>query len=215
MSRRKFTFPEIAESIFEAGEDPEISLSLEQFGAIDYDQDDAPPAFLLDDVYKGMTPRQIAYAQAVFETGGDRKKSMQLAGYAGTNWQAVESNPKVKRAVSLAVGLALKGKTITAEAVMLKLNEIANRAATEGQYKAAVDALKTMGEFMGLKDQEDTSHIRIDNHGQMIVFAGANNTEGIDPAKQKALSEVLAMNQMVPFVQPEMAIEAEVVDGED
>lgn len=215
MSRRKFTFPEVAESIFEAGDDPEISLSLEQFGAIDYDQDEAPPAFLLDDVYKGMTPREIAYSQAIFETGGDRRKAMEIAGYKHKDWRKVESHPRVRRAVSLAVGMALKGKTITAEAVMLKLNEIANRAATEGQYKAAVDALKTMGEFMGLKDQEDTSNIRIDNHGQMIVFAGGSNTEAMDPAKQKALAEVLAMNQIVPFVQPEMAVEAEVVDGED
>jgi len=205
--RPNFSFPALSETIWGHENDDGFNLVLETFAPSNADEE--RPIYTLEESWKGLRPRQVAYVNALFSTGGNRELAKEIAGYSlATPVSSIESTPSMRRAVSLMMQRVLSTLSITPEQTMARISSLATRAEETGDLRTASVTLKTLGEFQGLgKGDEGGGGVRIDNHGQMIVFAGQGATEGMSPEYQAAIEQIMLDNKLTVTTIPAIVME--------
>lgn len=138
------------------------------------------------------SPKQIAYAQAYFETGGNHKKAKEIAGYTSSFSlrKMMQENANFRRYMTHVRSKMMKVMGITRASVIAGLADNAANASEAGDFKAVNGAYKEIAEIMGMKIQPDAKG-HVDAQGNIIqVFSGAKAPVAEDVIDAEIVPEI-------------------------
>ncbi len=151
------------------------------------------------DLISKCTPQQIVYVNTYFETGGNRKRAKEVAGYReSVTYANIESTQAVKELLQLVRAKLVNLLGLSRAKVLSNLQEIAELAVQNRDYKAAVNANKEIAEILGLK-QQSSVEFNFNAKGQAIVISTSTATVGVpaidDSIPGDVIEEIQALNR--------------------